>query len=439
MCFIQVSICSPTSPTSVVLSKRPYANLSVKLEQSWNARRICADRIVVISEKQDAKFQRVTYLAPSWAHFYEVWDHIDYVVDPRDMWSTPVARYCNDLINILVVDVCDTLTESLDVIDLERPMVETHIRNLDLISATYYTRQVVTLYSCHGLSCRAAKLVPGMSHQGLRQFDDHQENPIARGGPPGLMTSCSSSRFQGHDVSFVRETHQIAEAQQEKNAKLREAFGISEYFVEGSSLDPQRHVKEAQAKAAAEQNKNYMLVRTPSPTPAHTEQAADKSNKRKRRIKDSSSSPEAKREKKKKSKKHKKDRSESPKHSKKKSSSSKDKKKEKDRHKRQRSSSSSLQTVSSSDDSDSSKSNTDAKPKALIGQESAPKPPPPLKDYTCKKQVHLPASGVSVSGDGRKHHKKRDKNKRASTPLKEPEKTDKRSRAEVNLVEGAGQ
>nr|CAD7437651.1 unnamed protein product [Timema bartmani] len=215
-----------------------------------------------------------------------------------------------------------------------------------------------------------------------------------------LVTPRDSHRTLRSVVS-VRETHQIAEAQQEKNAKLREAFGISEYFVEGSSLDPQRHVKEAQAKAAAEQNKNYMLVRTPSPTPAHTEQAADKSSKRKRHTKDSSSSPEAKREKKKKSKKHKKDRSESPKHSKKKSSSSKDKKKEKDRHKRQRSSSSSVQTVSSSDDSDSSK--------------------------------------VSVSGDGRKHHKKRDKNKRTSIPLKESEKTDKRSRAEVNLVEGAGQ
>nr|CAD7259233.1 unnamed protein product [Timema shepardi] len=38
---------------------------------------------------------------------------------------------------------------------------------------------------------------------------------------------------------------------------------------------------------------------------------------------------------------------------------------------------------------------TDAQPKALIGQESAPKPPPPLKDCTCKKQVRLPASGFS--------------------------------------------
>lgn len=67
-------------------------------------------------------------------------------------------------------------------------------------------------------------------------------------------------------VSFsVRETHQIAEAQQEKNAKLREAFGISEFFVEGSSLDPERHAREAEARAAAAASKVYELVRTPSP------------------------------------------------------------------------------------------------------------------------------------------------------------------------------
>nr|CAD7261498.1 unnamed protein product [Timema shepardi] len=34
------------------------------------------------------------------------------------------------------------------------------------------------------------------------------------------------------------------------------------------------------------------------------------------------------------------------------------------------------------------RSNTNAKPKALIGQESSPKPPPPLKDCTCKKTVY---------------------------------------------------
>nr|CAD7259259.1 unnamed protein product [Timema shepardi] len=40
-------------------------------------------------------------------------------------------------------------------------------------------------------------------------------------------------------------------------------------------------------------------------------------------------------------------------------------------------------------------SNTDAQSNVLIGQESAPKPPPPLKDHKCKPQVRLPASGFS--------------------------------------------
>jgi serine/arginine repetitive matrix protein 2 len=114
-------------------------------------------------------------------------------------------------------------------------------------------------------------------------------------------------------------THQIAEAQQENNANLREAFDISEYFVEGNSLDPQRHVKEAQAKATAEQNKKYTLVRTPSPvaTAANTDKDKDQESSDKpikRKARESSSSPEAKRDRKKNSKKHKKDRSESPTH-----------------------------------------------------------------------------------------------------------------------------
>lgn len=67
----------------------------------------------------------------------------------------------------------------------------------------------------------------------------------------------------------------------EKNARLREAFGISDYFVEGTSFDPERKAKEDMAKSIALQqeleaqkemdrikgavNKKYGLVRTPSP------------------------------------------------------------------------------------------------------------------------------------------------------------------------------
>ena len=55
----------------------------------------------------------------------------------------------------------------------------------------------------------------------------------------------------------AKETHQIAEATAEKNAKLREAFGLSEHYVDGSSFDPNRKAKEEAAKALAMAQKKY--------------------------------------------------------------------------------------------------------------------------------------------------------------------------------------
>lgn len=63
-------------------------------------------------------------------------------------------------------------------------------------------------------------------------------------------------------LDSVKETHQMAEANQEKNMKMREALGISQYFVEGSSLDPARKAKEAAAAAAEEAKKKYTYVYT---------------------------------------------------------------------------------------------------------------------------------------------------------------------------------
>merc|ERR1719509_409676 len=51
---------------------------------------------------------------------------------------------------------------------------------------------------------------------------------------------------------ILKDTHQIAEAQKEKNSKLKDAFGISDFFVEGSSFDPNRKALE---EAAREINK----------------------------------------------------------------------------------------------------------------------------------------------------------------------------------------
>lgn len=68
-----------------------------------------------------------------------------------------------------------------------------------------------------------------------------------------IVTSCQLylPRFYS-----VRETHAVAEAQQEKNARLRNAFNIAPEFVEGTSLNPERRARDQAAK--------YPLVRTPS-------------------------------------------------------------------------------------------------------------------------------------------------------------------------------
>jgi serine/arginine repetitive matrix protein 2 len=97
----------------------------------------------------------------------------------------------------------------------------------------------------------------------------------------------------------LRETHEIAQAQQQKNARLREAFGISDYFVEGTSFDPERKAREELAKSEAlqkeiqaekdsdkMQRKKYALVRTPSPDKSDSQEAeggkVDKKKKKKR-------------------------------------------------------------------------------------------------------------------------------------------------------------
>lgn len=110
-----------------------------------------------------------------------------------------------------------------------------------------------------------------------------------------------------HGRPIAKETHQIAEANQEKNKKLKEAFGISDFYVDGSSFDPNRKAKEEEAKAMAE--KRYALVRDSS----SSERSVSPSPKKKKKSKsrDDSSDRESRRDRKKhshKSKKHKHDR-----------------------------------------------------------------------------------------------------------------------------------
>uniref|UniRef100_A0A670Z7X6 CWF21 domain-containing protein n=1 Tax=Pseudonaja textilis TaxID=8673 RepID=A0A670Z7X6_PSETE len=53
--------------------------------------------------------------------------------------------------------------------------------------------------------------------------------------------------------SSITETHQLAEANEKKNERLRAAFGISDSYVDGSSFDPNRRAKEAATAAVAKQ------------------------------------------------------------------------------------------------------------------------------------------------------------------------------------------
>ena len=69
----------------------------------------------------------------------------------------------------------------------------------------------------------------------------HQDMPCAKW--LGILFS---------SIHSAKETHQLAEANQAKNERLKAAFGISEYFVEGSSFDPDRKAKEEAARQAQE-------------------------------------------------------------------------------------------------------------------------------------------------------------------------------------------
>ena len=41
---------------------------------------------------------------------------------------------------------------------------------------------------------------------------------------------------------IVKDSHQLAQAQKEKNARLKEAFGLSRDFKDGSSFERNRYV-----------------------------------------------------------------------------------------------------------------------------------------------------------------------------------------------------
>ncbi|RWS30236.1 hypothetical protein B4U80_00615 [Leptotrombidium deliense] len=70
-------------------------------------------------------------------------------------------------------------------------------------------------------------------------------------------------KFDENGRPFVKETHQMAEINQERNDKLKRALGINDNFVEGSSLDIDRRSKEIVEKT--EPNDHQIRDNTFSP------------------------------------------------------------------------------------------------------------------------------------------------------------------------------
>ncbi|XP_022172044.1 serine/arginine repetitive matrix protein 2 isoform X2 [Myzus persicae] len=122
----------------------------------------------------------------------------------------------------------------------------------------------------------------------------------------------------------VRDSHQFADEQLKKNARLRDAFGISEFFIEGSSLDPERKIKEA----ALAQLKALQVDQALAQTQMNEDTSTNKDSSIANELQ--SKSPKHKKRKKKKSKSHKSDKEKgsekkkSKKHKKKHYSSSED-------------------------------------------------------------------------------------------------------------------
>lgn len=234
----------------------------------------------------------------------------------------------------------------------------------------------------------------------------------------------------------VRETHQVAAAQQEKNAMLRSAFGISDYFVEGSSFDSDRKAKEelarsqalqkeldAQRAADAEKNKTYKLVRTPSrerdepnnitekavvEKPSKKPAASEKSKDKKHEEK--SKKVEKKTDKSRQKQSRKKRKSDSSSSSS--SSDSEDERKKKSRRKKRYTPSSSSSSSSSSDSSDSSSSDSDRdkKSKSKRGRKSK------RDDRRSRRRRSTSSSSDSSSeSDHRRSSKHSRKRKQSST------------------------
>lgn len=103
----------------------------------------------------------------------------------------------------------------------------------------------------------------------------------------------------------AKATHQLAEANQARNEQLKAAFGLSEFYKEGSSMDPQRKTKEEAAKALALAQKKYSILSDEEDAAPDHHHSAPKIERRKHNPSENDTQE-------KKRKKHRREQSESP-------------------------------------------------------------------------------------------------------------------------------
>merc|ERR1712083_449562 len=76
----------------------------------------------------------------------------------------------------------------------------------------------------------------------------------------------------------VKDTHQLAKAQQEKNAKLKAAFGLKDNFIDGSSFERNRLAQEKadlEIKSKEKKSKKKSRKRSKSTSSSESESSSD--------------------------------------------------------------------------------------------------------------------------------------------------------------------
>ncbi|XP_029462641.1 serine/arginine repetitive matrix protein 2 [Rhinatrema bivittatum] len=233
---------------------------------------------------------------------------------------------------------------------------EEELRKLDSLMVKKPNQEILDHERKRKVELKCLELEEMMEEQGYAE-EEIQEK-VATFRQMLLEKDLALAKEQETQKMNVLETHQLAEANEKKNERLRAAFGISENYVDGSSFDPSRRAKEEATVVTQQQEPKHSLAedlgssRSPSRSPVKQK----KKKKKKDRGRSVSSSPP--RKEKKKSSKKSKHRSESESKKRKHSSPSPKSKHKAKEKKRRRSRSTSLPQKKQHDRSSSSSSSS---------------------------------------------------------------------------------